>query len=85
MIENPLETATYAATAHIPGAIPGKTCGQCAHFIKCKSEIRGRCHLHFRFRGLDYLFKKEDVDWWRGLDSISATTPACKYFWERAT
>ena len=85
MIENPLEIATYAATAHIPGAIPGKTCGDCGHLIKCKNKNRGRCLKHFAFRGLDYLFQKDEVNWWRGLDSIPAATPACKYFWERAT
>jgi len=77
--------ARYPATAHIPGAFPAKTCGDCQHLDPCKNKLRGRCQEHFRFRGLAYLFLKTDKDWWRGLSTIEAATPACKYFTERET
>ena len=84
MIANPNDIATYAATAHIPGAIPDKTCRQCAHLVPCSNKNRGRCLKHFAFRGLDYLFKLDEPGWWHGLASIPASMPACKYFWEKA-
>jgi hypothetical protein len=73
--------AHYPATAHIPGAISEKTCGECLHLDPCSDKLRGRCVQHFRFRGLAYLFDdKNDPNWWRGLGTIEAATPACKYF-----
>jgi hypothetical protein len=83
-VNNVMGIATYPATAHIPGAVPGKTCGDCQHLAPCSIKTRGRCLQYFRFRGLIYLFDehihKEQPDWWRGLPAINASTLACKYF-----
>lgn len=83
--------AKYPATAHFPGAVKGKTCGDCVHLDPCSNKHRGRCVEHWRMRGLAWRIQQREAcedklfgrKWWSGLWTIAAGTPACKYFVKR--
>lgn len=74
----------FGAFYHFPGTGPAEeTCGGCEHFLPASNKGRGRCMRWIIHRGLASRLddKNEgDIDWWRGLPCIDASTSACKYW-----
>ena len=80
------------ASTDFAGSGPaGTTCASCAAFLPASGrnrvspddEHRGRCArwVEHRGRGVSLMGRGVDPNWWRGLPTISASSPSCKY-WE---
>jgi hypothetical protein len=88
---NPNGVRKWPMTAHLPGAVEGRVCGECGNFDPCSVKLKGWCRLAFEFRGEWWRFAVSGEDgkrgkgWWRGAPTISAETAACKFFLKKVS
>jgi len=77
----------FPAMYHFAGTGPAETtCASCTAFLPASDKRRGRCArwIEHRGRGVSLMDRGVDPDWWRGLPTIAASSPSCKYWGARA-